>query len=230
MEQNRVRKSFIFDLQAFNGGEGDNPPAGNPPATAPPANEPAGDDLSKKSAEELAEYARDLRKREAAARKKYDDAEKSRAELAKWREERENAELAEQKKFQELADKERKAREKHEADSAVKLKEKDARYIRAEVRAAAIRAGIHDPKDVNNFDISDLRLDDNDEVAGIDDFVAAQKAAKPHWFKQAEGAPPKPGGTPPPPRGKEGKNESTDWNTVSSDELQKEISRLLTAR
>lgn len=135
-----------------------------------------------------AEYASRLRREAENERKAREAVEKDRDELRKYREDRERKDLEEQKEFQKLADKERKLREDAEAKHKEELSARDKRYIRAEVRAAAIKAGILDTDDVNAMDISDLRMDDAGNVIGVDEFVKAQAEKKPHWFKAADEA------------------------------------------
>ena len=73
-----------------------------------------------------------------------------------------------------------------ESEYKEKLTASERRYVRAEVRAAAIKAGIIDPDDVNSMDLSDLRVDDDGNVLGVEDLIAAGKERKPHWFKGAK--------------------------------------------
>lgn len=241
-----------FDLQLFATGDiggagaaaGDASGTGSDPAAGASGSDSGSstggasdsDDLSKKTAEELAIYARQLRGREAYARTKLADAERERNELRTTVDARNAKDLEEQKKFKELADIEKQKRVDTEQDRDEKLKVSDIRYIRAEVRAAAIKAGIVDPKDVNNFDVTDLRIDEDGNIVGVDEFVATQKTAKPHWFKQEQQSDQSDvgsgkDGTPPPLRGNQGSdNEKRDWRKASPADITSELNRMMGTR
>lgn len=61
----------------------------------------------------------------------------------------------------------------------------EARLIRAELKAAAVKAGMVDPADLANADVSALKLSEAGDVTGADEFIAALKVAKPHYFADA---------------------------------------------
>jgi hypothetical protein len=58
----------------------------------------------------------------------------------------------------------------------------NARIIRAEVRAAAIAAGMVDPDGIAMLDLSKVKLDDKGAVVIPDGYFEAVKAAKPYLF------------------------------------------------
>lgn len=117
---------------------------------------------------------------ENAARRK--EAEELRNKLKEY-EDKELAQETDLKKKIEALEKRDKQRE---AEYGEKLTASERRYVRAEVRASAIREGIIDPDDVNSMDLSDLRVDDEGNVSGVAELIAASKERKPHWFKSAK--------------------------------------------
>lgn len=103
-----------------------------------------------------------------------------RAESAKYRtsakEAREAAEAADQR-----------AKDAEASAEAVKQKartESDARIIRAELKAVAIKAGMVDLDGLKLADLSSVKLDDKGEVVGAEDLMASLKQAKPYLFAQ----------------------------------------------
>jgi hypothetical protein len=72
-----------------------------------------------------------------------------------------------------------------EADQrAAKAEEAAAqRIIHAELRAAALAAGMRDLDGLKLADVSQLRLNQNAEVEGVDQMIADLKAAKPYLFE-----------------------------------------------
>lgn len=73
----------------------------------------------------------------------------------------------------------------------------DQRVIRAELKAAAIKAGMVDLDGLKLADLSKVKLDDSGEVIGADELMEAMKKSKPYLFGEpssSHGAkPPKPG-------------------------------------
>jgi hypothetical protein len=73
----------------------------------------------------------------------------------------------------------------------------DARVIRAELKAAAVKAGMTDMDFLKLADLSKVKLGDDGEVIGADELMASLKKSKPHWFGEPSsshpGKPPKPG-------------------------------------
>lgn len=104
-----------------------------------------------------------------------------RAESAKYRTSAKAAQEA-----AEAADK--RAKEAEIAAEAVKQKaraESDARIIRAELKAVAIKAGMVDLDGLKLADLSGVKLDDKGEVVGAEDLMEGLKKAKPYLFAQA---------------------------------------------
>jgi hypothetical protein len=62
----------------------------------------------------------------------------------------------------------------------------DARVIRAELKAAALKAGMVDLDGLKLADLSTVKLDANGEVEGADALLAALKTAKPYLFGQVQ--------------------------------------------
>ena len=58
----------------------------------------------------------------------------------------------------------------------------DARVIRAELKALAIKAGMVDLDGLKLLDISKLTLDENGDVKGAEDLMKTAKEAKPYLF------------------------------------------------
>ncbi len=57
------------------------------------------------------------------------------------------------------------------------------RLLRAEIKAAAVRLGAHDPNDLLKLiDTSAVAIGKDGEAVGLDEFLAAVKAAKPWAF------------------------------------------------
>lgn len=110
------------------------------------------------------EYVTELRGENASYRTKAKEAE-------------ERAKTAEEaaKKAQEEADAKTK-----EADSKA-----NERIIRAELKAAAIKAGMVDLDGLKLADLSTVKLNDAGEVEGADALMEAMKKAKPYLFKDA---------------------------------------------
>ncbi len=74
------------------------------------------------------------------------------------------------------------------ANEAADLKIKEAstaadqRVIRAELRAAAVKAGMVDVDGLKLADLSKVKLNDQGEVEGAEELMAALKKAKPYLF------------------------------------------------
>lgn len=61
----------------------------------------------------------------------------------------------------------------------------DQRVIRAELKAIAVKAGMHDLDGLKLADLSKIKLDDAGEVVGAEELMAALKKAKPYLFGDA---------------------------------------------
>ena len=71
-----------------------------------------------------------------------------------------------------------------------------ARIISAEVKAAATRAGAHDPAALLKLlDLSKLQVGDDGEIAGVDELLTAAKAATPWAFSSPSATGARPGPT-----------------------------------
>ena len=81
------------------------------------------------------------------------------------------------------------AREKDKLDASLKLKSvnsaADARVIRAELKALAIAAGMHDLDGLKLADTSTVKITDDGEVTGAAEMMEALKKAKPYLFGAA---------------------------------------------
>ncbi|MDE3023676.1 MAG: phage scaffolding protein [Pseudomonadota bacterium] len=146
-------------------------PTNTPTPPAPPA--PKAETFSR-------EYVQELREENKAARLKAQELEAS-ANAAK-----------------ELATKaEQEAAEKIQAHTVAS----DARIIRAELKAEAIKHGMIDMDGLKLADLSAVKLDENGEVIGADDLMKKLKEEKPYLFKAPSSSnpnePPKPGDTKP---------------------------------
>lgn len=73
-----------------------------------------------------------------------------------------------------------------DATTAEKVKEVqtagDQRVIRAELKAAAVKAGMVDPAALKMLDLSKVKLGDDGEVIGADELMTAAKKAHPYLF------------------------------------------------
>lgn len=94
------------------------------------------------------------------------------------------------------------AADKAKAEAEAKITEAttaaQARVIRAEIKAAAIKAGMIDLDGLKMLDLSGVKLNDAGEVDGADALLDAAKKAKPYLFGDA-----KTSSTTPPPKPKE---------------------------
>ncbi|GAN79785.1 phage scaffolding protein [Acidocella aminolytica] len=77
-----------------------------------------------------------------------------------------------------------------ERDAAVAKVRTDgeARLIRAELKAEAVKAGIRDLSDLASVDVSGLKLNEAGDLEGAAEFIAKLKETKAHWFAEATGA------------------------------------------
>jgi hypothetical protein len=118
-----------------------------------------------------------------------------------------------------------------EASVAAERTAAQTRIIRAEVRAAAVAAGLVDPRALNMLDISSVTLDDNGEVAIPDGFFDNAKAEFPYLFADRKAEPAKPTtsqpASPPPSKPaekKHGRDLSTDeWRAMRQELMQGRI-------
>jgi chromosome segregation ATPase len=133
-----------------------------------------------------------LEKRLNEHKEKGDLNRKRESELLAKIKEYEDKELAAETDLKKKAEALEKRVKDVEHEYGEKLSAADKRYVRAEVRAAAIKAGIIDADDVDSMDLSDLRIDEDGNVTGVDTLMAAHKERKPHWFKAEKSTDEKP--------------------------------------
>ncbi len=128
----------------------------------------------------------------------YDEIKAKLDELAKAEEERKKAEMSEAERL--LAEKEEAARKAQEAEEQAKKAQESAnqRIINTEIRSIARSLNANDPNDVLALlDKSNVEIDEEGNVKGVEDAVKALKEAKPWMFKQAIGADALGGANPP---------------------------------
>lgn len=154
---------------------------GNPPAPAPAPAPRDPETFSK-------DYVRELRSESAGYRLKYQESE------------------AKAKTAEEAA-----AKAATDADTRVKAAQDaaDQRIIRAELKAAALKAGMVDLDGLKLADLSGVKLNDTGEVEGAEALMEALKKSKPYLFGAPSSSTP---GSPPPPKNPEAKKatEMTD--------------------
>jgi hypothetical protein len=211
---------FHFALQLF--ADDDKKPDDSKSDDSKKPDDKKSDDDNRKSYDET--YVKGLRDEAKRHRLEREETARERDDLAKKVADREKKDLEEDGKLKELLEKERDERKKLEDGYKGKLSASDRRYILAEARALAIKEGIIDPSDVKAaIDVSDLRIDDDDEVPGLADKVAKLKESKPHWFK-SDAKPDdksdkkKPPVTTPAPK-KDGDNATKDFMKVDDKEF-----------
>jgi hypothetical protein len=106
------------------------------------------------------EYVQELRGENASYRTRAKDAE-TRAKEAEMR-----------------------AQQNAEAQVAEANRAAQARIIRAELRAEALKAGLLDADDLKLADVSQLNVNEDGEVSGVIELVKALKQAKPYLFSR----------------------------------------------
>ena len=137
-------------------------------------------------------------------RRERDEAQADARKLREAEAERERLQLVEEKKFREAYEGERKRAEEIEAGWKERHKQSEQRYLRSELKAHAAALGMRDIDDIALADTSTVKLDDNGDVIGAREAIAALKERKPYLFAEpsAPKTPKTPSGpTPPPPRG-----------------------------
>lgn len=168
-------------------------------------------------------YIKKLRDEAASERTKRQELEKTMADLKKFKEDREREELESEKKFKELADKERQAREDDSKKFKEELTKREQRFILAELKAEAVKAGIL-PEAIADLkllaNLSELTIDENDEVVGLSDFITKLKETKSYMFTKAESEekPKRERATPPPSQ--KGEKPELNISNMSDEEWQ----------
>lgn len=148
----------------------------------------AEDDLSKKTASELVEYARHLRKQSAGYRTRAQSVEKERDDAKGKLDGYERAKLEADKQYQELAKRDREAREAAERDRDAAKTEASRVRIFGEVRDAARAAGLTNTKILTHLDMGAIKAHDDGSIDArdVDAFVRNVKADYPEFFPDAE--------------------------------------------
>lgn len=156
--------------------------------------------------------------------------ETERNELKKFKETTEQAELEKKGEYEKARQKlQAREREIEQEKESIKA-EGDKRFVLAEAKAAAIKAGIVDANDIASVDLSDLKIDANGTITGLDDKIKAVKESKPHWFSaEGGGGSPRPGASPGSGgSGGGGGNNGVDWMKVPAEELDSKLNSILT--
>lgn len=91
----------------------------------------------------------------------------------------------------------KKAKDDADASIAAHNSATTERVIRAEMKAAALKAGMIDLDGLKLADLSKIKLKDDGSIEGADELLTALKEAKPYLFGEAKGSshagdPPKP--------------------------------------
>lgn len=113
-----------------------------------------------------------------------------------------------------------------EKETAERLSAANRRFVLSEAKRLAKEAGIIDVDDVTVLDLSELRVDEDDNVNGLSDMIDQLKEAKPHWFKSAKDAVVDQRDktkTVVTPDRKDGADTGKDWKTASKDEVSKTL-------
>lgn len=112
--------------------------------------------------------------------------------------------------------------EKIRAEAESKLAEADSRanerIIRAELKAAAIKAGMIDLDGLKLADMSSVKLSDDGDVVGAADMLATLKESKPYLFKTATTTTT----APPPKPSNQGQKKATDMDATEWAAVKKE--------
>jgi hypothetical protein len=228
---------FIFDLQLFAEGDDD---AARAQAEAAEAKERADaeteearlqalrDSAGAKKVDDEWRYSESHVKKihsENAARRKregelQDQLDASEKTLKEFRDKELEAETDLKKK---LATTQERAKES-EKKLSEKLSASDRRFILSEAKRQAEKAGMIDLDDVGSMNLGDMRIGDDDAVQGLSEAIDALKAAKPHYFKGAQGDKPNKDGKPVvTPGRKDGGAEGKNWKTASNAEVSAQL-------
>lgn len=152
----------------------------NPATTGETPEAAVSEDKQPTTAELLADLEK-TRTALKAANKEAADRRKRLEALETAENERKTAEMTETQKLQAKL-------EKAEAERTAALERANERLKRAAILSKASGEFI-DADDVVTALAAKLELDDNGDVEGLDEALAALKKAKPHWLKTEKGAP-----------------------------------------
>lgn len=109
---------------------------------------------------------------------------KTEKELREKLKQYEEAELEAEKDLKKKNDALAKRLKEAEQESSAKITAAERRFVLSEAKRLAREAGIIDADDVRNaIDLTDLRVDDDDSIPGLEGKISELKSAKPHWFK-----------------------------------------------
>ena len=159
-----------------------------PPSPAhTPAPPPAPRDPDKHPAGYSPEYVKDLREENKGWRLKVAEQETA----------RKAAEAAAAQALKGAEEKIKAAEEKAAAERDAHRKAADDRILRAEMKAAAIKAGMIDLDGLKLADFTRVKLGENGEVEGADALIAALKEAKPYLFDAVRSGTSDPAAPPP---------------------------------
>ncbi len=161
------------------------PNTGEPAGTPPPPSPPPANTFS-------AEYVRELRHENAGYRLRATEAEKKAAEAAE----------AAKKAAEEAEGRAKKAEEAAQV-----------RIIKAEMKTHAIKAGIVDLDGLTLADLSQVKIDEQGEVTGAEEAIAALKKAKPYLFTTTTATGGKGGSGQPPPSDRPTQKRATEMTT-----------------
>jgi len=230
-----------FDLQIFR--ENDPPvdppqPSADlkpkdPPKPADPPSDPPDDDLSKKTAAELAEYAKSLRRQNADYRTRAKTAASERDELKQRFEAEDRKKAEDEKRFQDIAKSEedkRKVVERERDDARAEI----ARVkVFNEVRDHARTSGLKNVKILDRLDMSALKIQDDGSVDELEviKFVRGVKEEYPELFAAPASdpppAPPKPSDPKPPLPKPNPIGDKTDWRSLTPEQFAAKEKELL---
>lgn len=147
--------------------------------------------------DELNEIIAKRVERERKKQAELDEKLKRLEEFEKAEEERKKAAMTEAERLK--AEKEEAAKKAEEAAEQAKKAQETAnkRILNTEIRSVARSLNANDPNDVLALlDTSNIEIDENGDVKGVEDAVKALKEAKPWMFKQPIGADAVGGGNP----------------------------------
>jgi hypothetical protein len=228
LEIQRGRLPFRLNLRRFDGEGGDGGGSGAGDAGsggtgaagegeggeggsgAGDAGKPAGDGAPKTfTQEQIDKIVKDRLERQRQQFAGFDDLKKKAEDWDKLQEEQKS-------ELEKASDRATKAEE--ERDRA--LQTGNERLLRGEVKAAAAKAGFIDPDDAFALlDRTDVKIDDDGNVAGIDEALKALAEAKPHLVTDTRAGGSADGGA----RG--GANGKKDFRTASNDEYAAELAK-----
>ncbi|MFS0562615.1 phage scaffolding protein [Terribacillus sp. 179-K 1B1 HS] len=162
---------------------------------------------------ELDEIIAKRLEREKGKKKELEDKLAKLAEYEKAEEERRKAEMSEVERLQAEYEEAQKKLQEYEESSKQAKEQAEKRIIETEIKSIARSLNANDPDDVLALiDRSNITIDENGNVTGVNEVLSAFKEAKPFYFKQPIGADAAGGSNP-------GKNPSANELTAKEKEL-----------